>query len=241
MQRIACDFLREACDLNCDGKLLTNRSPVPPTALHHGTDATAALGVEVAAYSQPAHSSAHETVRWGVQGAGPFRGCRRPPVLQLGSDQVSAVRAARRHVAAQHNADWLQVYLANPFLPGFNPSHLKPGYNLRLGTHIRNVTLVNATPPLPDLEGMPPARVQIRAVHARSYARVYTGVLYNARWGEDLDRLSQRFFVPQSALLAQNPELAAPTSVAYSPDAPGANTQVSRGVETEGTQCVCAF
>ena len=144
-------------------------------------------------------------------------------------------------IAAQHNADWLQVYLANPFLPGFNPSHLKPGYNLRLGTHIRNVTLVNATPPLPDLEGMPPARVQIRAVHARSYARVYTGVLYNARWGEDLDRLSQRFFVPQSALLAQNPELAAPTSVAYSPDAPGANTQVSRGVETEGTQCVCAF
>jgi|LauGreDrversion2_3_1035106.scaffolds.fasta_scaffold335077_2 hypothetical protein len=58
--------------------------------------------------------------------------------------------------------------------------------------------------------------------------------MYGTRWGDDLERLSERFLVPQSALLAQNPELSAPTSVTYSPDAQGANTQVCNVAEWEG-------
>jgi len=36
-------------------------------------------------------------------------------------------------IAAQHNADWMQLYFANPTLPSRNPQVVSPGYNLRLG------------------------------------------------------------------------------------------------------------
>jgi len=93
-------------------------------------------------------------------------------------------------IAAQHNTDWLHIYHANPSLPGFNPSHMKQGYDLRLG------------------------------------------VLYDTRWGDDIERMAQRFLVPQSALLEQNPELTAPTGVTYTPDALGAHVQVSFVIRT---------
>jgi hypothetical protein len=54
-------------------------------------------------------------------------------------------------IAAQHQTDWLHVYLANPFLPGFNPSHVKVGYNLRLGMHVQCGTRVDATLSLHDI------------------------------------------------------------------------------------------
>ncbi len=57
-------------------------------------------------------------------------------------------------IAAQHQTDWLNVYLANPFLPGFNPSHVKVGYNLRLGMHVPCGTRVDATLSLHDLGHM---------------------------------------------------------------------------------------
>ena len=88
-------------------------------------------------------------------------------------------------VAKQHKTDWLHIYYANPSLPGFNPSHIKPGDVIRLG------------------------------------------VQYDTRWGDDLDVLSERFLVPQSNLLDQNPELSAATFVSYKPNVPGAHVQVS--------------
>jgi len=46
-------------------------------------------------------------------------------VMQAGDTMTS--------IAAQHKTDWLHIYYANPSLPGSNPSHIDPGYDLRLG------------------------------------------------------------------------------------------------------------
>lgn len=51
--------------------------------------------------------------------------------------------------------------------------------------------------------------------------------MYDTRWGDDLETLGERFLVPQSSILDQNPELSAPTQVTYMPQAAGANTQIS--------------
>jgi len=42
-------------------------------------------------------------------------------------------------VAYIHRADWLQLYYANPSLPGANPHHVQPGQELRVGVsyHVR--------------------------------------------------------------------------------------------------------
>eukprot|EP00277_Geminigera_cryophila_P001328 CAMPEP_0179427436 /NCGR_PEP_ID=MMETSP0799-20121207/13386_1 /TAXON_ID=46947 /ORGANISM="Geminigera cryophila, Strain CCMP2564" /LENGTH=596 /DNA_ID=CAMNT_0021202485 /DNA_START=215 /DNA_END=2005 /DNA_ORIENTATION=+ len=72
----------------------------------------------------------------------------------------------------------------------------------------------------PSLPGLNPS-------HLKSGHTLRLGVSYNTRWGDDLERISQRFLVSQSSLEDQNPELVAPTAVTYFPDALGAHTQVT--------------
>ena len=74
--------------------------------------------------------------------------------------------------------------------------------------------------------------------------RANTGVMYATRWGDDVERLGERFLVPQSSILDQNPELSAPTHVTYMPHAAGVNTQVvpasmSCGCVNAVGLCIC--
>ena len=116
-------------------------------------------------------------------------------------------------IASQHKTDWLHIYYANPSLPGSNPSHIDPGYDLRLGQF-----------PCPRFHA-PLQFSRIRVPNA--YSGISAGVAYKTRWGDDLDRLAQRFLVPRSSVLLQNPELTSPAKVSYKNYAAGAHTQVS--------------
>lgn len=72
----------------------------------------------------------------------------------------------------------------------------------------------------PSLPGWNPSHIQNDYV-------LRLGVMYATRWGDDVETLGERFLVPQSSILDQNPELSAPTHVTYMPHAAGVNTQVT--------------
>jgi hypothetical protein len=74
----------------------------------------------------------------------------------------------------------------------------------------------------PSLPGSNPS-------HVKSGYVLRLGVQYDTRWGDNMQILSERFLVPQSTLLDQNPELISATTVAYSQEeVPGEYTQVTR-------------